>query len=101
MNMVRNIIIKQKIKINVFDTPGLKDSNMTNVRKNKLLIATALQQKIDMVIILTVTPRFDDDIQSTLRMLNDWTGGSIWGNMVHVLVRIAQFFPKMKLAFQF
>jgi len=81
--------LSESIKINVFDTPGLKDSNVTNVRKNKLLIATALQQKIDMVIILTVTPRFDDDIQSTLRMLNDWTGGSIWGNMVHILGRFS------------
>ena len=62
------------------------DSNIDNVRKNKLLIATAIKKEIDMLIIMTSNGRFDESVQNTLRMLNDWTAGGLWGNTVLTLV---------------
>ena len=62
------------------------DSNIDNVRKNKLLIATAIKKEIDMLIIMTSNGRFDESDQNTLRMLNDWTAGGLWANTVLTLV---------------
>merc|ERR1712227_1002509 len=78
----RELGLKESIKINVFDTPGFMDTNIDNLRKNKLLIATAIKKEIDMLVIMTSTGRFDESVQNTLRLLNDWTAGGLWENTV-------------------
>merc|ERR1712227_1164591 len=85
----RELGLEKSIKINVFDTPGFMDSNIDNVRKNKLLIATAIKKEIDMLIIMTSNGRFDESVQNTLRILNDWTAGGLWGNTVLTLGRFS------------
>jgi len=85
----RELGLEKSIKINVFDTPGFMDSNIDNVRKNKLLIATAIKKEIDMLIIMTSNGRFDESVQNTLRMLNDWTAGGLWGNTVLTMGRFS------------
>ena len=50
--------LTKSLSINVFDTPGFSDANIENIRKNKLLIASAIKHQIHMIIFL-VGPRFD------------------------------------------
>jgi len=76
--------LTKSLKINVFDTPGFADANIENVRKNKLLIASSLKNDIHMVIFLTSGPRLDADNQLALQMLNEWTAGKIWPNLLIV-----------------
>ena len=45
----RELGLSKSLSINVFDTPGFADSNIDNVRKNKLLIASAIKNDIHMI----------------------------------------------------
>ena len=70
------------MKINVFDTPGFSDAEITNIRKNKLLIASSLKNNIDMIVFISPNPRFDQNNQLSLEMLNEWTSGKMWNNLI-------------------
>ena len=72
------------MKINIFDTPGFADSDIDQLRKNKLLIATSLRKDIHVVIFLTSNPRFDEAQQKLFQTLNDWTNGQIWSNVLYI-----------------
>ena len=74
--------LSEPMKINVFDTPGFADAEITNIRKNKLLIASSLKNNIDMIIFLSPNPRFDQNNQLSLEMLNEWTSGKMWDNLI-------------------
>merc|ERR1712130_11740 len=73
--------LTKSLSINVFDTPGFSDANIENIRKNKLLISSAIKHQIHMIIYL-VGPRFDANIQLSLQMLNEWIAGHMWRNLV-------------------
>ena len=72
------------IKINVFDTPGFADSNVEQIRQNKLLIASSLRKDIHAVIFLTANDRFEATSQTTFETLNEWTNGQIWNNLIYI-----------------
>jgi len=75
------------MKINVFDTPGFSDTSIDNIRKNKLLIASSLKNNIHMIIFVSPNPRFDNNNQLSLQMINEWTAGKMWKNLVIVKAR--------------
>ena len=77
---------KNEFKVNVFDTPGFADSDPENIKKNKLLIASAIKNDIHMIIFLTSNARFDAGNQDALEMLNEWTAGKMWNNILIVKV---------------
>jgi predicted GTPase len=74
--------VPENVKINVFDTPGFSDANIENIVKNKLLIASSLKNDIHMIIFLVPSPRFDAANQLSLQMLNEWTAGKMWPNLL-------------------
>ena len=76
--------LSKALKINVFDTPGFADADISNIRKNKLLIGTSLKYNIHLVIFLTANPRFDQNLQNMLNLVNDWTLGHVWSNLLVV-----------------
>ena len=75
-----------EFQVNVFDTPGFADSDPENIKKNKLLIASAITNDIHMIIFLTSNARFDAGNQDALEMLNEWTAGKMWNNLLVVKV---------------
>ena len=74
--------LNSSIKINVFDTPGFSDTNVDNIRKNKFLIASSLKNNIHMIIFVSPNPRFDNNNQLSLQMINEWTSGKMWKNLL-------------------
>jgi len=80
--------LTKSMKINVFDTPGFADADVNNIRKNKLLIGTSLKYNINLVIFLTSNPRFDQNLQNMLKLVNDWTLGRVWQNLLIVKARV-------------
>jgi len=81
--------LSEPLKVNVFDTPGFADSDPENIKKNKLLIASAIKNDIHMIIFLTSNARFDAGNQDALEMLNEWTAGKMWNNILIVKGRFS------------
>jgi energy-coupling factor transporter ATP-binding protein EcfA2 len=80
----------ENMKMNVFDTPGFGDSDSCQLEENKRRIANEFSKEIDAFIFLLKheNPRFDQTMQKTLQMLNEWTMGTIWQNMIFVYPRV-------------
>merc|ERR1712136_278624 len=76
-------------KVNVFDPPGFAAFNPDNIKKNKLLIASAIKNDIHMIIFLISGSRFDAGNQDALEMLNEWTAGKMWNNLLVVKGRFS------------
>merc|ERR1719284_2048184 len=74
-------------RINVYDTPGFDDSDKSQLEKNKLLISTTLKYDIDVVLLIIPQARMDQNNQIALKMLNDWTFGQVWNNLIIVKAR--------------
>ena len=75
--------------INVFDTPGFYDSNICQNEENKRVIASQIENEID-VFAYFMDPqidRMDGTTQAIFTRLNEWTNGNIWNNLVLVYAR--------------
>lgn len=88
-----------KQKVTIFDTPGFGDTDINNIEKNKLLIASSIQREVTAVIYLLKGSRFSSVNQASLKTLNDWTMGHLWKNLIIMYGR--QRFDLQKLKSRF
>ena len=70
--------------VNFYDTPGFADSDPCQIEKNKERIVAALKNPIHAFIFLTdhLNSRIDANQQELFNMLNEWTMGHIWNNLI-------------------
>ena len=72
------------IRINLYDTPGFADSDPCQIEKNKERIAATLGKPIHAFIFMAdhTNSRIDANQQKLFKMLNEWTMGNIWNNLI-------------------
>ena len=70
--------------MNFYDTPGFADSDPCQIEKNKERIASTMDKPIDAFIFLTHhdNSRINANQQMLFKMLNEWTMGHIWNNLI-------------------
>jgi GTP-binding protein EngB required for normal cell division len=80
----------ERMKMNLFDTPGFGDSDTCQIEANKRRIANQFSKEIDGFIFLInhKNPRFNQNLQKIYKMLNEWTMGTIWQNIIFVYPRV-------------
>lgn len=74
----------EPMMINFYDTPGFADSDPCQIEKNKERIAATLDKPIHAFIFLTDhdNSRINANQQILFKMLNEWTMGHIWNNLI-------------------
>jgi len=74
----------EPMMMNFYDTPGFADSDPCQIEKNKERIAATLDKPIHAFIFLTDddNSRIDANQQMLFKMLNEWTMGHIWNNLI-------------------
>ena len=74
----------ESMPMNVIDTPGFADSDPCQIEKNKQRIASSFDKPIHAFIFLMdhSNSRIDANDQVLFKMLNEWTMGNIWSNLV-------------------
>ena len=88
--LVQTVYLDKKKSISFYrESPRVRcvGKNLVfSIRKNRLLISSAIRLDIHMVIYLTSNGRFTAEDQKSLKMINDWTAGQIWDHLVVVQV---------------
>ena len=75
--------------INVFDTPGFDDTDNCREEENQKLIASHITTPIDVfAYFLSADDRIDQTIKNHFRLLQKWTYGNIWKNLLIVYNRV-------------
>ena len=76
--------------INVFDTPGFDDSDKCQKAENQKLIASHITTPVDVFayFLNADEDRLDQTIQNHFRLLQEWTYGNIWNNLLIVYNRV-------------
>ena len=76
--------------INVIDTPGFDDTNECKKEENHKLIASHIKTPIDVFayFLNADDKRLDQTIQNHFKLLQEWTYGKIWNNLVIVYNRV-------------
>ena len=76
--------------INVFDTPGFDDSDKCQKAENQKLIASHITTPVDVFayFLNADDERIDQTIQNHFRLLQEWTYGNIWNNLLIVYNRV-------------
>ena len=74
----------EPMMMNFYDTPGFADSDPCQIEKNKERIAATLDKPIHAFIFLTdhSNARINANQQMLFKMLNEWTMGHIWNNLI-------------------
>ena len=98
VNSKRGLLFNDKFKsynvttmpINVIDTPGFDDTNECQKEENHKLIASHIRTPIDVFayFLNADEDRLDQTIQNHFRLLQEWTYGKIWNNLVIVYNRV-------------
>ena len=76
--------------INVYDTPGFDDSDKCQKAENQKLIASHITTPVDVFayFLNADEDRLDQTIQNHFRLLQEWTFGNIWKNLLIVYNRV-------------
>merc|ERR1712176_448121 len=74
----------EPMMMNFYDTPGFADSDPCQIEKNKERIAATLDKPIHAFIFLTdhSNSRINANQKMLFKMLNEWTMGHIWNNLI-------------------
>jgi hypothetical protein len=74
----------EPMMMNFYDTPGFADSDPCQIEKNKERIAATLDKPIHAFILLTdhSNSRINANQKMLFKMLNEWTMGHIWNNLI-------------------